>query len=57
MKPVHTSLLAAATCAALALTLSACGGNSARTAHKNAAGEVRRSRSWSAASTSRSTCR
>ena len=40
MKPVHTSLLAAATCAALALTLSACGGNSARTAHKNAAGEV-----------------
>ncbi|MFE2425853.1 ABC transporter substrate-binding protein [Streptomyces sp. NPDC059373] len=40
MKPVKKSLLATATCAALALTLSACGGGSStKVAAKNSAGE------------------
>jgi NitT/TauT family transport system substrate-binding protein len=40
MKPARTSLLATATCAVLALTLTGCGGSSAKAAPKNAAGEA-----------------
>jgi NitT/TauT family transport system substrate-binding protein len=39
MTPVTKTLTAAASCAALALSLTACGGGAARTAPKNAAGE------------------